>query len=141
MTTPNVTPAMIEAINADISAIAKILSEKGLRSAYCNVDFTSDGRSKFFLHGYLGDTGTEDFGEFIYFDLDKYDEAFENARATVLDLPSLEEQRRERFRRQLANLIDEGNRFGIDVDFLNPLTETMKKLSENAITHQKTAAE
>ena len=37
--------------------------------------------------------------------------------------------------------IDMGRANGIDVAFVNPLTETMKKLSENALTYQKAAAE
>jgi hypothetical protein len=49
-----------------------------------------------------------------------------------------EERDRAEFTRLLANAIDKGRSIGIEVDFLNPLTETMKRLSENAITYQPT---
>jgi hypothetical protein len=37
---------------------------------------------------------------------------------------------------KLGTLIDFARDDGIKVDYLNPLVETMKRLSENVITHQ-----
>ena len=58
----------------------------------------------------------------------------------IADLPSLEEQRLREFQRDLGNLIDKGRDYGIDVDFVNPLIATAKKLAENAITDQRASA-
>lgn len=61
--------------------------------------------------------------------------------AWIEGLKSVEEQDRDDFRAKLARLIDEGREIGIETDFVNPLEETMKRLSENAIEHHKEAAE
>lgn len=48
--------------------------------------------------------------------------------------PSIAEQQKSEFVNKMAELIDEGRKIGIDVEFINPLTEAMRKLSENALT-------
>lgn len=57
----------------------------------------------------------------------------------IQGLPDAETARLHDFMGQLGNLIDVGKDLGIQVDYLNPLTETMKRLSENVITHQPSA--
>lgn len=56
-------------------------------------------------------------------------------------LPSAEEAKRQQFMSSLAKVIDLGRENGIEVDFINPLTETMKRLSENALTYQPRPSE
>lgn len=67
-------------------------------------------------------------------------ETFEIARAKAMDfisgLPSAEDAKLHHFMGKLGNLIDAGKDEGIDLDYLNPLLETMKRLSENVITYQ-----
>lgn len=63
------------------------------------------------------------------------DEAFE----LIASLPSPEDRKREQFMTALGRVIDLGRENGIEVDFINPLTATMKRLSENVITHQRSA--
>lgn len=63
-------------------------------------------------------------------------EAIQSAFDLVNGLPSPEEAKRQQFMSSLAKVIDLGRENGIEVDFLNPLTETMKRLSENALTYQ-----
>lgn len=54
----------------------------------------------------------------------------------ITGLPSPEEAKRQQFMTALGRVIDMGRENGIEVDFINPLTDTMKRLSENAITHR-----
>lgn len=63
-------------------------------------------------------------------------QAITDAFAFVDGLPSQEEAKRQQFMTSLGKLIDLGRENGIEVDFINPLTETMKRLSENALTYQ-----
>lgn len=63
-------------------------------------------------------------------------QAITDAFALIEGLPSPEETKRQQFMASLAKVIDLGRENGIEVDFLNPLTETMKRLSENALTYQ-----
>ncbi len=60
----------------------------------------------------------------------------DKADAIIASLPSIEEARMTEFTNLLAQTIEMGNAHGIDVQFVNPLTEAMKRLSENALTHQ-----
>jgi hypothetical protein len=57
----------------------------------------------------------------------------------IAGLPSKQETQFREFMGALGNVIDLGKSNGIEVEFLNPLTETMKRLSENALTDQRAA--
>ncbi len=69
------------------------------------------------------------------------DETFEGvlskAAEFVAELPHKSEMAKLDFQKNLAELIDKGNEIGIEVEFMNPLTATMKALSENIITDQR----
>ena len=71
---------------------------------------------------------------------DTFEEVLEKVSAFIHDLPSAEQSVLHDFMGQLGRLIDEGRADGIQVDFLNPLIETMKRLSENVITHKQVVA-
>jgi hypothetical protein len=68
----------------------------------------------------------------------------EVAVAALMDviaaLPSLDEARLREFQHDLGKLIDKGRDYGIDVDFVNPLIATAKRLAENALTDQRAQA-
>lgn len=64
---------------------------------------------------------------------------FEEAGAFIDTLPSAEEAKLRQFMGALANVIDLGKSNGIEVEFMNPLAATMKKLSENILTDQRAA--
>ena len=51
-------------------------------------------------------------------------------------LPSAKDENTRAFMRDLGKLIDNGRKIGLEVEFMNPLVESMKRLSENIITHQ-----
>lgn len=61
--------------------------------------------------------------------------------AWIASRPSPQEAKLRAFMDRLDEVIDLGRKSGIEVAFVNPLVETMKRLSENALTFQKTAAE
>lgn len=66
-------------------------------------------------------------------DLDKN---FRDAAAFIAALPSKEEARLNDFAQELGRLIDAGRDVGIPIDYINPLLESMKKISENAVTYR-----
>jgi len=55
------------------------------------------------------------------------------------NLPTPEEAEHQEFLKLLARVVEKGRDVGIDDLVINPLVEAMKKLSENAITHDKSA--
>jgi hypothetical protein len=67
------------------------------------------------------------------------EEVLAKAEQYVRSLPPAEEARLKQFIGALANAIELGKENGIDVDFLNPLQKTMKKLSDNILTDQRAA--
>lgn len=69
------------------------------------------------------------------------EEKLSSLEAYISELPGKDEAALRNFMDALGNVIDMGRANGIDVAFVNPLTEMMKKLSENALTYQKAAAE
>jgi len=54
------------------------------------------------------------------------------------NIKPVKELEREDFMKRLGQLIDEARRIDIPLDFVNPLTEAMKSLSENALEHHRT---
>lgn len=63
--------------------------------------------------------------------------AISNLAKLILDLPRKEETEMRVFQAQLGALIDKGREYGIDVAYVNPLSEMAKALAENAITDQR----
>jgi hypothetical protein len=64
---------------------------------------------------------------------DDFTELLSQARTWVYAQKTPEEIRKEKFIAQLGRVIDEGKEIGFDVDFMNPLVETMQRLSENVL--------
>lgn len=59
-----------------------------------------------------------------------------DAEAFIAALPDLETERMAEFTERLAATIEMGREIGVDAEFVNPLVEAMKRLSENAIMDQ-----
>ncbi len=67
---------------------------------------------------------------------DTVDAALAMAWEKIDALPSAKEENTRAFMADLGKLIDSGREIGLEVEYLNPLVESMKKLSENIITYQ-----
>jgi len=70
-----------------------------------------------------------------------FEESLEKATAFINELPSADQAKLNHFMGKLGGLIDAGRDEGINVDYLNPLIDTMKRISENVITFQPVAAQ
>ena len=128
-------------IQTRINAISKGMLEKGLRKPSASFRQECNKQPEVYLR---------------WEDPTKPDTAFRNDRYSFLmaetpaevltkaehfvsSLPSAEDARLKQFMGALANAIELGKDNGIDVDFLNPLQNTMKKLSDNILTDQRAA--
>ena len=67
----------------------------------------------------------------------KIAEALSALEAFVAATPSVEENRKALFLENLCRVIDQGRAIGVETEILNPLVETMKRLSENILTDQR----
>lgn len=69
--------------------------------------------------------------------VDEIPDLFAKAREWVAAQKDPKTLRREKFIANLGRVIDEGNTLGFEVEFMNPLVESMRKLSENVLEHYK----
>lgn len=122
-------------IQKRLDAMAAAMVAKGLRAPEATVDLISDVEPKVWLRWAKGAGPEWDkhlhlvVGETLAAGLDAGDEC-------IRLMPSASETKRAVFMEALGNVIDLGRKNGIEVAFVNPLVETMKRLSENAITHR-----
>ena len=65
---------------------------------------------------------------------DGFELLFAKADAYVNGMKSIVDAKKEAFIAAIGRLIDQGRDIGIDVEYMNPLTEMMGKLSTNIIT-------
>lgn len=78
--------------------------------------------------------------KFIHLEaIDGFEALFVETEEYINKLQSVIQIRRDAFTASVGRLIDEGKEIGIQLDFLNPLTEMMTKLSSNIITDQSAA--
>ena len=68
---------------------------------------------------------------------DWIEEALVDAEAWIDAIPSRDERDHEQFTAALGRLIDQGRDLGIEVDFLNPLTQMMERLATNALEDKR----
>lgn len=66
--------------------------------------------------------------------------ALDEASTFIAKEPNAEQAKLHDFMSALGSVIDIGRKHGIGADYLNPLVASMKKLSENALTHRKPEA-
>jgi len=64
---------------------------------------------------------------------DWIEQALVDAENWIDAIPSRDERDHEQFTAALGRLIDQGRDLGIEVDFLNPLTQMMERLATNAL--------
>lgn len=65
--------------------------------------------------------------------------ALGKATSFIKELPDARQAKLNHFMGKLGKLIDAGKDDGIAVDYLNPLLDTMKRLSENILTFKRPA--
>lgn len=121
-------------IQKRVDELSNAMVAKGMSRPRAELDFGSHEEPNAYLAWtVIGEYGSEARkSEFIYGD--DLPDIFRKASAFISEQPSAEEAKMNAFMKALGGVIDLGNRNGIEVDFLNPLVETMKRLSENALT-------
>lgn len=131
-------------IRTRLSELAKAMMAKGLRQPSAQFDAESDN-VEFRVYLRWQDptkiasrtSYSDGLYEFIR-DADA-EKAFDEADAFVAAMPSADETKLKQFMGALGAVIDLGKDSGIEVEFLNPLQKTMKKLSDNILTDQRAA--
>ena len=126
----------ISAVYDAINPMPAMLSAKGKAQPTAQLRIEANARISV-AFSWVKDGRSFDWDrEYEVFVGDTVTETVTKALSFINDLPDISTARLHKFMGQLGKLIDDGREVGIDVDYLNPLVETMKRLSENAITHQ-----
>jgi hypothetical protein len=128
-------------IQKRVNALSKAMLQKGLREPTAVMRFECNAEVDIYLR-WKDVTKPNDrysSGEFNSFTGSTPEATFDKASEFVHGLPSADETRMKQFMGALANVIELGRGNGVDVEFLNPLQATMKKLSENVLTDQRAA--
>lgn len=123
-----------EEIQKAVNEISKMLTDRGVGHYACSFDVRANEQSMFMVSSY------EEFFEGQDYLISRGDtpkEIFDAATKMVKLLPSKEGRNKQVFMAELASVIDKGKDLGIDVEFLNPLIEQMRALSENIITDKR----
>jgi hypothetical protein len=132
-------PITIADIYAAINPMTALLTGKGKVSP--EVEFRVEANAGLNLSmswrkPYANNDWEKDYQCFLG---DDFAQAIGKAIAFINELPSAEEAKLHHFMGKLGRLIDAGKSDGIGVDYLNPLLDTMKRLSENIITYKPAA--
>ena len=121
-------------MQAAVDQLVKDMLDKGLRKPEARVWIEANKEPSVGISSGVygeGDRMTE------YPSAPTVSEALDAARAIIAAMPDAETTRLNNFMGALGKVIDLGRDLGVDVDFINPLTATMKRLSENVITDQR----
>ena len=131
----------IEAIQKRIDKMPAAMSAKGLVEPEADFILSANSESYVRLYWYKDRAAKAKYSpSYHYIRQGSISQKLDEADLFIATLPSRKEAQFQEFMTALGGVIDLGKSNGIEVDFLNPLVATMKRLSENAITHQKGAA-
>ncbi len=120
-----------------LDAMPAALSAKGLKTPNARLSITANAE----LSGILEWADKKkSYGSAYEFIRGKSpSEVLAKLEAFIAKLPAPEETRMKEFMSALSDVIELGRSNGIDVEFINPLSETMKRLSSNILTDQRAA--
>lgn len=128
-------------IQKRVNEIAAAMIGKGLREPDCKFGFRANAEPQAYLTWKnLKPRGRFDDHRFQFFDGTDINAVLDEALAFVALMPDRDQVRMDEFITALGSVIDLGRENGIEVETLNPLLATMKRLSENALTYQPGAA-
>jgi hypothetical protein len=131
------TVANTENIQKRLDGISGVMVAKGLREPHAQFNLKSHMQPDAHLRWKPAkDRGSYSSDKYEWIKGDSIEALLSNAEAFVAALPDRDQVRFNEFMTALGGVIDLGKENGIEVEFLNPLVATMKRLSENALTHQ-----
>lgn len=129
----------IDEIYTSINPLPAMLTQKGKVSPNVSLLFQANSSIAISMDWMKSSRKHEWERDYQTFIGDDVETALGKAIAFIKNLPSAEQAKLHEFMGQLGKLIDAGKSDGIELDYLNPLLDTMKRLSENVITYKPQA--
>lgn len=116
----------------EITRLEKLLTNKGFNAAKIEISVGFSTRELTANISYKA--GSEVQYKFIHLEaLDGFDSLIADTGEYIYGLKSVAEIQRDAFVASVGRLIDQGREIGVEVEFLNPLTTMMDKLSSNIL--------
>ena len=129
----------ISDVYSAINPIPAMLTSKGKVNPEVSLEIRANAEIQINMN-WVKDTGHQDWDRQYKVFTGTADQALEKALAFIAELPDAKTARLHAFMAKLGAVIDDGRALGVDVEFINPLTDTMKRLAKNAITLKKKSA-
>jgi hypothetical protein len=126
----------IEDIYAAINPIPAMLTGKGMVKPEVMLMVEANARLSISMNWVKPYSANEWDRVYKRFSGNDFVEALGEATKFIKGLPSTEQAKLQNFMSKLGGIIDAAKDDGIAVDYLNPLLDTMKRLSENVITYK-----
>ncbi|MHC2867938.1 hypothetical protein ACVIYH_009071 [Bradyrhizobium diazoefficiens] len=126
----------IDEIYAAINPLPSLLTAKGKVKPEVSVVINANANLAITMNWVKPYSHNEWEREYKQFSGKDFAAALETATAFVKELPSAEQAKLHNFMGKLGSIIDAAKDDGIAVDYLNPLLDTMKRLSENVLTYK-----
>lgn len=130
----------ISEIYAAINPLPAMLSAKGMVKPEVTLMIEANARLSISMNWVKPYSVNEWDRVYKSFSGKDFQEALGEATKFIKKLPSAEQAKLQNFMSKLGSVIDAAKDDGIAVDYLNPLLDTMKRLSENVITYKPGAA-
>ncbi|GAA4108607.1 hypothetical protein J1C56_01820 [Aminobacter anthyllidis] len=125
-------------IQKRLNALAKAMMAKGLRNPDAKFNLRANVEPQVYLT--WDNIKVKYNNHYEFFNDADITAMLAKADAFVASLPSPDEARMNEFMTALGSVIDLGRENNIEVEFVNPLIATMKRLSENVLTDQRVAS-
>lgn len=126
-------------IMREIHRLERLLVSKGFTSTKVEISVGFSVRELTASLQYKA--GSELLYKFIHVEaMDGFDGLISDVEEYIEKQKSVLEIQQDAFVAAVGRLIDQGKEIGVDVKFLNPLTDMMTKLSSNIITDQSDSA-
>lgn len=129
----------ISDVYSAINPLPAMLTGKGKVKPEVSLEIRANAEIQINMN-WVKDTGRQDWDRQYKVFTGTADQALDKALAFIAELPDAKTARLHAFMAKLGAVIDDGRALGVDVAFINPLTDTMKRLAKNAITHKKKTA-
>ena len=126
----------IKEIYDAINPLPALLSKKGKVKPSVEFRLEANARVSIQMRWQKPFSNNDWEGEYEILAGDDFAQVLKKATDFIKALPSAKQAKLNNFMGKLGKLIDAGKSEGIEVDYLNPLLDTMKRLSENIITYQ-----
>ncbi|MCC6480306.1 MAG: hypothetical protein IT552_14005 [Sphingomonadaceae bacterium] len=126
------------AIQKRLNEIASAMMTKGLRNPTANFKLSANVQPTVYLTWDNLKSRYDNHYKWIHGD--DIRAMLAEADEFVAAMPDRDQARMNEFMTALGSVIDLGRENNIEVDFVNPLIATMKRLSENVLTDQREVA-